>query len=255
MLNLEVIGQGATTKIYRDGNTAIKLYENAPPDEADNEAARQRFARDSGLPVPEIYGIRRLENNAVALDMEYIAGKPVICPGMSSDQRNSAIKAMAELQCQMHKVHAPGLPKLTSRLEWKIRNSQYLDETIKESLLTLLAQLNSEADFLCHGDFHPNNVLYDGFKYWIIDWVDAASGNPYADACRTYLIFLQYLKRSSGIYLKAFCRQSKSKPEDVLVWLPVIATARLRENLDGKSRKWLLDIIQDWHNSRNGENR
>jgi hypothetical protein len=34
MLDLEVIGQGATTKIYRDGNTAIKLYVNAPSDEA-----------------------------------------------------------------------------------------------------------------------------------------------------------------------------------------------------------------------------
>lgn len=32
MLNLEVVGQGATTKIYRDGKTAVKLYENAPPD-------------------------------------------------------------------------------------------------------------------------------------------------------------------------------------------------------------------------------
>ncbi len=44
MLNLEVVGQGATTKIYRDGGTAIKLYVNAPSEEANNEAERQRFA-------------------------------------------------------------------------------------------------------------------------------------------------------------------------------------------------------------------
>ena len=44
MLELEVVGQGATTKIYRDEDTAIKLYVNAPHNEAENEAERQRFA-------------------------------------------------------------------------------------------------------------------------------------------------------------------------------------------------------------------
>ncbi len=34
MLDLEIVGEGATTKIYRDGNMAIMLYVNAPPDEA-----------------------------------------------------------------------------------------------------------------------------------------------------------------------------------------------------------------------------
>jgi hypothetical protein len=42
MLDLEIVGEGATTKIYRDGDTAIKLYVDAPPDEAYNEAERQQ---------------------------------------------------------------------------------------------------------------------------------------------------------------------------------------------------------------------
>ena len=60
MCDLEIIGQGATTKIYRDGNKAIKLYVDAPHDEADNEADRQQFAYSAGLPVPAVYGVRRL---------------------------------------------------------------------------------------------------------------------------------------------------------------------------------------------------
>jgi hypothetical protein len=69
MLNLEIVGQGATTKIYRYGGTAIKLYINAPPDEAEIEAERQQFAFAAGLPIPAVYGIRKLNDNAVALDM------------------------------------------------------------------------------------------------------------------------------------------------------------------------------------------
>lgn len=55
ILNLKVVGQGATTKIYRDGGTSIKLYVNAPSDKADNEEC-QMFAYNAGLTVPKPLG-------------------------------------------------------------------------------------------------------------------------------------------------------------------------------------------------------
>jgi len=252
MLNLEMIGHGATTTIYRDGNTAVKLYVDAPIDEADNEAARQQFAYNAGLPVPAVYGIRKLENNSVALDMEYIAGQPLMQPGMDRDNRSRAIQVLVNLQCEVHKVHASNLPKLTDRLAWRIKTAQYLDEPQKGDLLSLLHFMDGGFDNLCHGDFHPLNILYDGSKHWIIDWVDAAAGNPLADACRTYLIFKQYMSRAAGIYLRTFCKESKTKQDDVLKWLPIIAAGRLRENMDEKSRLWLMTLIQEWYGSKNG---
>jgi tRNA A-37 threonylcarbamoyl transferase component Bud32 len=205
MLALETVGEGATTKIYRDGNTAIKLYMDAPPDEAYNEAERQRFAYSAGLPVPVVHGVRKLEGNMVALDMAYINGKPLLQPKMDKDERRNTI-----------------------------------------------AQIDDKSECLCHGDFHPLNILYDGNKHWIIDWVDATAGNPLADACRTYLIFKQYLSRSAGIYLKLFCAEAGAKTNDVLVWLPIVAAARLNENLDEQARSWLLALVQEWNDTANG---
>ena len=252
MLDLEVIGQGATTKIYRDGNTAIKLYVNAPSDEADNEAARQRFAYDAGLPVPAVYGTRRLENNTVALDMAYIEGKQLMQPKMDKNERKEAIYTLVKLQCKVHKVHTDSLPKQKDRLVWKITCSDSLTDSMKENLLSLLARLDNGSAMLCHGDFHPLNILYDGSKYWIIDWVDATAGNPLADACRTYLIFKQHMNRAAGIYLKTFCKESKSKQDDVLAWQPIIAAARLSENMDGKAKSWLLGLVHEWNKPENG---
>jgi len=249
MLNLEVVGQGATTKIYRNGNTAIKLYINAPSDEVENEADRQRFACNAGLPVPTVYGVRKLNDNAVALDMDYIDGQPLMQFGMDKDERKNAIHALVILQCEVHKVRASGLPKLTDRLAWKIKTTQYLDEPQKNNLLSLIIRLNNDSDNLCHGDFHPLNILYDGSKHWIIDWVDASAGNPLADACRTYLIFKQYMSQSAGIYLRIFCKKTNSKQEDVLAWQPIIAAARLKEKMQNKSRLWLLTLVQEWQNS------
>jgi aminoglycoside phosphotransferase (APT) family kinase protein len=241
--NYEVVGQGATTKIYRDGGKAIKLYVNAPADEAENEAERQRFAYNAGLPVPAVFGVRRFDENSVALEMQYLNAQPLIRPQMDKDDRRNAINILVKLQCDVHRIRASNFPKQADRLAWKIKQTTYLSEAVKNRLLALLSKLDSSTVNLCHGDFHPLNILHDGTKYWIIDWVDATAGNPLADACRTYLIFLEHLKRSAGIYMRAFCNTADVDPSVVLAWLPVVAGARLNENMDEKSRKWLQDLI------------
>ena len=249
MLELEVVGQGATTKIYRDGNIAIKLYVDAPCSEAENEAERQRFAYHAGLPVPAVYGVRKLDEKSVALDMEYINGQPLIRQGMDKSERNNAILTMVKLQREIHKVKAVGQPKQKGLIAWKIKNTQYLENSLKNKLLSLLMRLDDDSDCFCHGDLHPLNILYDGNKHWIIDWVDATAGNPLADACRTYLILKQYMIRAAGIYLRMFCKETTAKQDDVLAWLPIIAAARVCENIDDKTKSWLLDLINEWNNT------
>ena len=246
MLELEIIGEGATTKIYRDGCTAIKLYVNAASDYVDNEAECQRFAFNAGLPVPAVYGVRKIDENSVALDMEYINGIPLIHPGMDKYERKEAIRTLVKLQCMVHNVSASNLPKQSDILAWKINNTQFLDEPLKKDLVALLYQLNNNTDNLCHGDFHSLNILYDGSKHWIVDWMDATAGEPLADACRTYLVFKQYMVRSAGIYLRSFCEETKVKQDDILQWLPVIAAARLNENMEDKQRAQLLQIVNEW---------
>jgi len=243
MLDLEVIGQGATTTIYRDGNKAVKLYVNAPPNEAENEADRQLFAFYAGLPVPAVIGVRRLDEKNVALYMELISGKPLFQPKMGKDERNDAINTLVKLQCMVHKVQAIGQPKQIDKILWKIKQTPHISASQKNQLLLSLERLDTGSNNLCHGDIHPLNILYDGNKHWIIDWVDSTAGNPLADACRTYLIFKQFMTRQAGIYLRAFCKEVNVKSEDILVWLPIIAATRLSESMDDKSRVWLMDIL------------
>ena len=245
MQNLEIVGEGATTKIYRDGDRAIKLYVDAPPHEAENEAGRQTFAVEAGLPVPAVFAVRKLDESVTALDMEYIAGKPIIHEAMSIEEQRTAIGVMVKLQCAVHAVHATDHTRLADRLAWKITHNDFLAQPAKDSLLSLLHSLEGGSHHLCHGDFHPQNILYDGSKYWIIDWVDSTAGNPLADACRTYLIFKQYMPCSAETYLSLFCKEAGVKQEDILVWMPIIAAARLRENMSGEMRAQLVKIVEE----------
>ena len=66
-------------------------------------------------------------------------------------------------------------------------------------------------------------------------------------ACRSYLIFRQYILRMSGIYLAVFCDETGVRKEEVLAWYPVIAAARLVENIDGKQQTELLHSIEEWY--------
>ena len=41
---------------------------------------------------------------------------------------------------------------------------------------------------LCHGDFHPYNLLLVKEDVYVIDWMDASIGNPLMDVARTFLL-------------------------------------------------------------------
>jgi len=176
-----------TSTIYRDGSKAIKFYEKISMSDVEREVALQEFARKAGLPVPEVYGIRELENGAIAIDMQYIAGQPLMHKSMNKDERAEALLKMIRLQRKIHEVDASQLASDTNQL-----------------------------NHLCHGDIHPLNILWDGEKHWIIDWVDAHAGDPLADALRTYNIFQEHIKRMAGMYLRFYCKEAGVSQDEIL---------------------------------------
>ena len=245
MMDLEVVGVGMTAKIYRDKNVAIKLYKNSVLTVVEEEAKLQSYAMKAGLPVPTVFGVKKIDDTQVAFEMEYVDGEPLLHEKMDQDECLKKIRSLVELQCEVHSKNASEFPKQRDRLTWKITQNKYIDEEIKDQLLTLLEELDTDMNQLCHGDFHPLNILFDGNKHWIIDWVDATRGNPLADACRTYIIFKQFITHLATTYLRYFCEISKVSSEEVLKWLPIIIAARLSEDMDDKTRKMLMDMLQD----------
>ena len=63
-----------------------------------------------------------------------------------------------------------------------------------------------DGDRLCHGDFHPMNILGEASQPVIIDWLDARRGDPAADVCRSYLLMKFHAAEIATTYLDAYCR-------------------------------------------------
>jgi RIO-like serine/threonine protein kinase len=241
----KVIGSGATSTIYRDGDNAAKVYVNVPHGEVEQEAQRQTFAYNAGLPVPAVHGVRRLSDNTVALYMDYIKGQPLLNWQMSMDECQRAIVTLVKLQCKVHQIPALNQPKQSAQIKRRIMTAQQLDITAKSHLIALLASMDDGSTCLCHGDFHPLNVLYDGCQHWIIDWVDATAGHLLADACRTYLMLSHHINSLSELYLHTFCAATNCIENEILMWQPVIAASMLYNVEDAEWENHLLGIVQN----------
>jgi thiamine kinase-like enzyme len=148
------------------------------------------------------------------------------------------INEITDLQLKMHNTNVVGLRKLDEQLRFKILSNNILNSTCKNNLITLLNSFNND-NKLCHGDFHLLNLIKTNNNIVIIDWIDATIGNPEADICRTYMLYLLYKEDIADLYLNDYCKKSNKSKKDIVKWLPIIAGARLYENKENEYEQLL----------------
>jgi len=86
-------------------------------------------------------------------------------------------RLLADLHLNIHESVVAGLPSQRARLEQRVRESSLASAPAREAALRLLERLPG-GDKLCHGDFHPDNVILSTRGAVVIDWNDATQGNP-----------------------------------------------------------------------------
>ena len=131
---------------------------------------------------------------------------------------------------------------------YAISHAPHLGDDLRERVLNYLASLE-DGDKVCHGDFHPGNVLLTEKGAVVIDWMTANSGNPWADVARTSML-LTIGAKSAGkqlspmtrlfiriyhrAYLKNYVSLIPDRNNEYMKWMPVIAAARLDERIKGE---------------------
>lgn len=154
-------------------------------------------------------------------------------------------RLMARLHADMHGRPAPTLPAQRARLIRKIERAAPLFPQLRPKVLATLQQL-PDSDCLCHGDFHPDNILETTQGPVIIDWNDATHGHPLADVARTLLLIrfgsapdgvvwftaaqaVRWIMR--GVYLYNYRRWRSDGNDALRQWLIPITAARLEERI------------------------
>ena len=239
----KIIAVRSDKTVYRDGDKAIKVFDEAYS-KADvlNEALNQARVEETGLNIPKILEVAKTEGKWMIVS-EYIPGKTLAqLMEENPDQKEAYIDRMVDLQLEMHGKKAPNLNKLKDKMNRKISETT-LDATTRYELHTRLEGMPKHKK-VCHGDFNPSNIIITpDDKAYILDWSHATQGNAAADAARTYLLFrLHGDEKAAEYYLKSFCKKSDTAMQYVQKWLPIVAAS---QSVKGKAeeREFLLGWV------------
>ncbi|MFG6113683.1 aminoglycoside phosphotransferase family protein [Halobacillus sp. MO56] len=241
------IATGNTAQIYLYENKIVKVFEGSHPDTASSyEANKQKLAYSCGLPVPKIFELTTVEGKQ-AIIMEFIKGKTL--GDMLAENKDNAeyyMNLSIDIQQSIHTIAPDTLEPMAAKLSRQIETANQLDKRQKHSLLQQLDMMTYE-NRLCHGDFHLFNlIMSDNNNVTIIDWVDASAGDIRADVYRTYLLYSQFSSALADMYLQLYCKKSGISQQEIFQWAPIIAGARLSENVSSENSERLLKIVSDY---------
>jgi aminoglycoside phosphotransferase (APT) family kinase protein len=242
----ETIGQllaaGNVAEVFKWGSRVVKLY-RSPAGKATvfREAAIHAAVEAMTLPVPAVWGVLEVGGRwGIVFDRvkessfaERMRKDPSLIP--------ECLETLARLHARIHDQPARQFGSLKSRLTTNIAGTGLLDEPLKQILLGRLADM-PDGDRLCHGDFHPVNVLGQNSLPMVIDWPDACCGDPAADVSRSYLLLKLHAADIAEPYLDAYCDITNMPRANILDWLPYVAAARLAEDVPDDWAR-LLEIV------------
>ena len=259
------LGEGREAEVFawEDGRILRLLRDPGAIEPNQAQAAALRAIKEAGGPAPKVYGIVTVDGRP-GLIMERIIGPSLLgqLAGRPWTVRKAA-RLMAKLHLQMHAIAAPPETlsvheKLGSQMQ-----STRVPEDLSGAGLSLLERL-PQGDRVCHGDFHPDNIMISEERAVVIDWTNVAKGDPHADVARTLVLgrwgippdatLAMRLLASGGRhlllreYLSAYQKSSSLDSELLDRWELVGAIARLAEAIPGEKER-----VSAWARSRLSE--
>jgi Ser/Thr protein kinase RdoA (MazF antagonist) len=257
LADLTLIGEGREAEVFAlDDGRVLRLARDAHFEAAlEAEYDALVAAAAAGAPVPRAFERVSVEGRP-GLVLERLGARNLLLEIGAQPWRVWPIgRELGRMHGRIHAAVAPeSLEPVHERLRGRLA-SPLVPGPARAAALQRLERL-PEGDRLCHGDFHPGNVLRSaGGGVVAIDWTGASRGDPGADVARSFLIIrhgaltpdatrtVQMLARVGrralwAAYASAYGRADVAAASS---WLPVIAAARLAEDIAGE-RAQLLEL-------------
>ena len=269
------IGEGANAEVYEweDSKKVIKLAKtNITKTDLQREFKNNLVAWKLGLPAPQPYEVVEF-NQRPGIVYERIHGKMLselffesLILQTNTDLPQfpmNNVKLTARLLAKVHH-HVANQEILTNQREFlkhAILNVDYLNEDEKRAVLDVLARL-PQKNSLCHGDVNPNNILISSGEPILIDWMNAANGNPEADLAE-FIIMIRYAILPPDIpqnavrlfddyreiiikeFMNEYTQLTGTTYEEVDPWIVPLAARKLSsDGIEEAEKQLLVKVIQ-----------
>jgi Ser/Thr protein kinase RdoA (MazF antagonist) len=189
------------SEVFRLGSDRVlKLFRaHVRTEQVEHELQTTLRVHAAGVPTPAIEpAVFETDSGRRGLVLEYIDATP--CSELFLRQPHRIgrfVRQFADLHRRVHGFDGvEGLPVQRMLLRDRLLQSGRLSLRHRQQLLARLETF-ADARRLCHGNFHPSNVLIAGERAWVLSVGNASNGDPLADVARTSAI-LAYPDVKSG---------------------------------------------------------
>ena len=243
-------GRTAEVRTWTPGSVLKLFLPGIAETSVAREAANARAAHAAGAPTPAVLDTTTVEGRPGIVFAR--ADGPTMLEALIRNPGDvpALAKRFAALHATLGACAAP-LPSHRERLAARIPAAQ-LDASTTATALAALDAL-PDGDALCHGDFHPGNVLMTSDGLVVIDWQDATRGDHVADLARTSLLLrfgeppdippaaLPMVDALRTAFHDAWLAEARVQtpfsPERLAAWQLPVAAARLAEPMPPRERE------------------
>jgi hypothetical protein len=220
-------------------------------------AAMERALYQAGIPLPEIREQLQVDGETAQvyerIDGESLARLLLFNPHVTKVKIEELALLFADSQLNIHQHRGISeLPNQKELFKDVFNRLPQLTGEMKTGLANLLDNLPG-GNSVCHGDYHPYNVIISKGGAKVIDWNNSHLGNPLEDVARSLLILegVEYLSGDSSnmigyfkeLYLKHYFIDNPQQRKDLESWRPIVAAIRLADNIS-EIEEWLLEQIR-----------
>lgn len=262
---LKHLNEGECADIYEvDSDKILKLGKLGWSKELlYQEYLNAKMIGSSNIPAPAVYDFVEIDgrfgytmdrlNDLTFLDLMWKYPWKVL----------SYAKKMAAIHAQIHEAEVPSelVPmedKYSDFIQLKPSISADQCRMITDDIIRLCRE---EKRIICHGDFHPINILVDNNKCFVIDWVLATRGCAEADVAGTYLITSTYSSHTkeknpfksiissiggkliAKAYLSEYISITKTNKQKIKQWIPIRAATYVDVGLSEALNESFLKIV------------
>lgn len=252
---------GRSVNLYAWGETQVlKLYDvDVPRDFIIATGEKEKALHALGLPVPELGALVEIEGQLGQV-YERIVGRTFADEMLTvANADEECIERLAiqfgEAQAKIHAVdnHGIHLPRQKEILSAVIDRLALLTPALKTAVQARLAAL-PDGNRICHGDYHPFNLIQSPRGTVVIDWNNAHAGNPMEDLARTTLMSVGFGRMMPevaeavecfiDVSLARYFEVSGAQRAQMDAWWPAVCAVRLADPVV-ELHPWLLAQVEE----------
>ncbi|MCB2309149.1 phosphotransferase [Clostridium estertheticum] len=236
----KIVGVGNTATVYewKEGKVIKLFYQGYPKEEVEKEFHNAKAISNMDFAKPKVYEIVFFEER-IGIIYDKVEGESLLDWVMRTGDVQQCAVYMAKLHKAIAQNRISNVPNFKEFLKCNILNVISTNSKKREEVLQMLDNLVN-GDTLCHGDFHPGNILIANGHTMVIDFMNVCHGNFLYDVARTVFlveytpapidvddreIFLRFKKILADLYLM----QMNVTREMIQDYLFVIIAARVGE--------------------------